>query len=84
MGRGYSGVRCVSSDDGIGHVAEDVAARQRGYGHRQHRGGRQYDADAARQCLPVCLFGADGLYDGLAHADHDELPAQPAKAGDTA
>ena len=67
-----------------GHVAEKVAARQRGYGHRQHRGGRQYDADAARQCLPVCLFGADGLYDGLAHADHDELPAQPAKAGDTA
>ena len=145
MGRGHSGVRCVSSDNGIGllrqadaaahvgnirsdggtdgrrrgrgvgglsdkrlvglsalvpagfgpvdllvpvsatgHVAEDVATRQRGYGHRQHRGGRQYDADAARQCLPVYIFGADGLYDGLAHADHDELPAQPAKAGDAA
>ena len=43
-------------------------------------GGRQCDADAAHQRLPVNLFGADGLYDGFAHADHDEIPAQPAKA----
>ena len=61
-------------------VAEDVVARQRGHARRQHRGGRQYNADAAHQCLPVYLFGADGLYDGFAHADHDEIPAQPAKA----
>ena len=67
-----------------GYVAEDVAAHQRGDARRQHRGGRQHDADAARQCIPVCLFGADGLYDGFAHADHDALPAQPTKAGDTA
>ena len=57
-----------------------MAARQRGDARRQHGGGRQYDADAAHQCLPVRLFGADGLYDGFAHADHDELPAQPAEA----
>ena len=63
-----------------GHVAEDAVARQCGDARRQHRAGRQCDADAAHQCLPVDLFGADGLYDGFAHADHDELPAQPAKA----
>ena len=59
-------------------VEEDALARQRGDARRQHRGGRQYDADAAHQCLPVHLFGADGLYDGFAHADHDGLPAQDA------
>ena len=40
--------------------------------------------NVAHQRLPVNLFGADGLYDGFAHADHDELPAQPAKAGGSA
>ena len=43
------------------YVAEDVASRQRGNARRQHRGGRQYDADAAHMCLPVYLFCADGL-----------------------
>ena len=61
-----------------GYVAEDAVARQCGDARRQHRGGRQYDADAAHQCLPVHLFGADGLYDGFAHADHDGIPAQHA------
>ena len=63
------------------YVAEDVEARERGDARWQHRGGRQYDVDAAHQCLSLYLFSADGLYDGFAHADHDELSAQPAKAG---
>ena len=29
-------------------------------------------------CLSVCVFGADGMHDCFAHADHDELPAQHA------
>ena len=61
-------------------MEEDAAARQCGDACGKHRGGRQCDADAAHQRLPVNLFGADGLYDGFAHADHDEIPAQPAKA----
>ena len=63
-----------------GDMEEDVAIRQCSDARGQHRGGRQCDADAAHQRLPVNLFGADGLYDGFAHADHDEIPAQPAKA----
>lgn len=66
------------------HVAQDAAARQRGNAHRQHRGGRQHHIDAARQRLPVRLFGTDGLHDGFTHADHDELPAQPTKTRNAA
>ena len=61
-------------------MEENVAACQCSDARRQYRSGRQRDADAAHQRLPVNLFGADGLYDGFAHADHDEIPAaQPAK-----
>ena len=67
-----------------GDVAEDAVARQRCDVGGLHRGGRQRDADAAPECLPVYLFGANGLYDGLAHADHDEVSGQPAETGGTA
>ena len=38
-----------------------------------HRSGRQRDADAAHQRLPVNLFGADGLYDGFAHSSRGQV-----------
>ena len=61
-------------------MAQDAAARQRGYARGQHRGRRQHHAHVARQRLPVHLFGAHGVYDRFAHADHDAIPAQPTKA----
>ena len=77
-------VGMLVSVSAAGYVAQNAMARQCRDTRRQHRGGRKCNADAARQRLPVCLFSADGLYDSVAHADHDELPAQPAKAGGAA
>ena len=54
-------------------VAEDVVARQHSDVRRQHRGGRQYHANAAHQRLPFYLFSADGLYDGFAHSSRGQV-----------
>jgi hypothetical protein len=34
---------------------------------------------AAAECLPVCIFGADGLSDGCDDPDHSKLHAQLAQ-----
>ena len=60
------------------HVETDAMASKCCDLGGRHRTGRQCDAVSAPKCLSVCVFGADGMHDGFAHADHDELSAQHA------
>lgn len=61
------------------YVEKAAEARQCGNARRQHCGWRQRNAMSADECLPVCIFGADGLSDGCDDSDYCELPAQHAQ-----
>ena len=59
------------------YVEKGVEARKCCDAGRLYRGGRQYDAMSANECLSDSIFSADGLYDGIDDSDDGELPAQP-------
>lgn len=77
----------VSVSDTV-YVEKAVAARQCSNARGQHCGWGQCDVMSAAECLPVCIFGVDGLSDGCDDPDHSELHAQHSqpngsKANDT-